>query len=483
LPWDASCFGTCPMRSQLLLAAVSCALVSGCLGDLFNLQSSQGYGDDETVEVSESRFAQCAAELEQVDDDLYIAADFPEPLPGETRYDETPVSAKGCIRWFRRVVNGQLVSQGLIAARGDVEAFNLPDGGYEFREQSRYLAKEDFTPTSQRLEIDSDGDGYLEAVMVRRFDSMGLLQQVISFFGMSDGLVTERRTLQPVSSDSVRWIEEKLVSGTLVVLRDVTVPALMETVGDGAPITCRAAGSRSVQCTPEHLAKIEKLLKQALKKGKKCLDEGLDNNSAGGATDRKILEHLIKTRAKNITRTCFEDPKILAQIHLGQPDSDPYGPKTMDVNIGHLDCDSDARIQSTLFHEMLHISRGPHDGPADEALFKLSKEGKLPYEKFVLTDSIRACEAYCFEGFNDRCTCAACFRVKNCDAPCKDKPPCDTPDFDGGYLMTQAVGTLCLMPPGMESGTRWFNTLAACKSSCPFGKCISYGTSCNSACN
>jgi hypothetical protein len=464
------------MRSQLLLAAVSCALASGCLGDLFNLQSEES--DDPTIEVPKTQFPQCTGALEQVDDDLYIAADFPEPSPGETRYDETPVSPKGCIRWFRQVVNGQLVSQGLIAARGDVEWFVL-DGGVGFKEQSRYLVKEDFTPTSQRLEIDSDGDGYLESVMASRYDAEGLVEQVISFFGMSNGAIVERRTLKRVDAQTLRWIEEKLISGELKTVRDQVAPAKME-AGINGSLGCYKDVTRNRDCSKQQQEQIQKELEAALKKGKACLDRGTKGGLKSNARDRKILEHLMKTRAKKVVRGCYEGADDYAYVHLFG--SSPYGEKLMMVNVGLLSCEPSSFVQSTLFHEMLHITRGPHS-ENDDDLFRLRKEGKISHEQFVLTDSRRACQEYCFEEVRNQCTCAACFETLACDDACKDEPSCDIRGTDGGYAITVAVGALCKMPEGMESGTHWNNSIKACESSCAFGKCTSYGVSCNPNCN
>jgi hypothetical protein len=158
---------------KLLLAAVSVFLCCSCMGDSFNR-----YHDDPASSAAEpppSRFPQCQLnEYEKVDYQLLAEAEFKhQPAPGLTVEEEIPVSPKGCIRYFQRIEDGVLVSQGLVMATGWVEMFVEVDGTLRYADHQRYLSREDFTPTSSRLEIDSNADGFVEALMMSSFDDLG----------------------------------------------------------------------------------------------------------------------------------------------------------------------------------------------------------------------------------------------------------------------------------------------------------------------
>lgn len=469
------------LNKTLLFAAVSFSLFTGCLGDSFFLQAEPM---PEASEMPASRFAHCVTMPvpERIDPNLYADAEFQhEPAPGLTVHEEVPVSPKGCVRYYQDIKDGQLVSTGVVRAAGIVEVYNTLDGSLAFREHEQFLRREVFTKTTSVLEIDEDGDGRIEVVMRGLYDSEGMVEQVITFFALSNGAVNERRTMKRIDANTIRWVEEKRISGALVITRDQVAPAVMEERieldGD-----CYKPGYRKVTCTAEQHAEIQKQLKEALKKGRDCLERAKDIPDERGAKDRHVIDHLIKTRANNIVRECFEGSGKYAHIDNVEPGSDPTGPHTMGINVGLLACQSSIRIQSTLFHEMLHISRGPHGNESGD-LQKLFEEGKMTREQWNVVDPMRACQTYCFEEVRNRCTCAACFQTLECDPACEKEAACDQQNQDGTWKLTQAVGALCKMPAGMESGTHWNRTLAACQATCAFGTCTSYGLACNTACN
>ena len=147
------------MRSTtLLLAAVSVLLVSGCLGDFFKLQPTPEDAPEKSVDFPNTKFPQCQGVEDPVDDDLFINNNFGgAPAAGFTGHEEIAQSKLGCIRWYRDVVNGAVVSEGLLMARGYVEVFSELDGGVGVREAQRYLSRQDYSEHGSRLEIDRDG--------------------------------------------------------------------------------------------------------------------------------------------------------------------------------------------------------------------------------------------------------------------------------------------------------------------------------------
>jgi hypothetical protein len=459
--------------SKSLLAAVSFSLFAGCLGDFFNL--APPYSD---VELPPSRFAQCALpEPERVDFRLLAEAEFQhQPAPGLTVDEELPVSAKGCIRYFQRIRDGRLVEQGLVMALGLVEVFNEPDGTVAFREHERYLSREVFTETSSRIETDSDADGFIEALMIGTFDEQGLVEQVITFFSPSNGQVDERRTMVRVDGDTIRWIEEKLVDGKLTVTRDQVAPAQMdanlETAGN-----CYFGEVQNVDCSAAEKERLRSELLKALEKGAACLAKAEQRGPKYGKKDRDLVAHLIKTRANHIYRGCFEGEDPLANVR--PVNSNPYGEKLIMVNVGMLRCQSSNFIQKVLFHEVLHLTRGPHDANSS-VITELRNDGKMTHNEYVYTDSLRACEAYCFEEVKNRCSCAACFQTMTCDPGCEGEASCHQKDASGQYVMSEAVGALC--GKGLDGQPRWYGTMAACSSVCSVG-CKSYSLSCNLHCN
>lgn len=461
---------------KALFAAVSLSLAAGCLGDWFNLAGGSDYSPA-PVELPPSRFPQCLGEPEEVDSSRLAEGEFPtEPSPGVTAYEEVPVSPKGCIRAYQRIVDGKLVGQGLVMALGAVEFFTTPDGAVAFREHERFLSKEVLTDTSSRIEIDDDGDGFIESTMVSSYDDQGLIEQVITFFNPSTGEVEERRTLRRVDPKTIRWIEEKRVDGRLQVTRDQVGPSRME---QAAPIGAGCLAEEEIPpgaCTAKEEQRIREMLKKMLEKGAECLAQG-KKGPRSGEKDRDLLAHLLRTRAQHLKLTCHEGKKALASIE--GIDSQPWGEQTVSMNSGHLRCGTDTQIQSTLFHEMLHITRGDHDGN-NEAIKDAIKSGKAPRSTWWYTDSLRACEAFCFGELKNRCSCAACFQTLGCDESCNGQPSCHEQGADGGYVMSDAVGAVCSSGP--EGKATWSATMASCRSGCG-GTCKSYSVSCNPNCN
>ncbi len=468
------------MHSKIaLFAAVSAALVSSCMGDFWYLQSEP---IPDAMDMPPSKFAHCAtAEQERMDPALYTAAKFEhEPAPGLDVYEEVPVSAQGCVRYFQHIQNGRVVSLGVVRYLGFFEVYNEPNGDVAFREAAMFLTRETRTDTTNTIEIDSDGNGHIAVVMRANYDEVGLVEQVITFFAASNGQISERRVLRRVDSSTVRWTEETLVAGELVLSRDDLAPARMEATFEG-PGACYIKGTQdNVGCDKDDKKLMEEQLQEALKQGSECLAR----QKSGEATnsDRELLQHIIKSRGPKIVMGCYEGGTghaYLDPVNRGNP----TGERLVMVNIGTLRCQSPRFVASTLFHEVLHITRGPHQ--YDTELNDLTNQGKMSQEAYRYTDSIRACEAFCFEGLKNRCSCAACFQVKTCNEPCAKEADCRVQDQSGKYLMSEAVGALCVPQKYLTIGKReWFATMEACRQNCGGPSyCKSYSLSCRTNCN
>lgn len=453
----------------------------------------------EGIELPPSKFAHCATlqEPERIDAALYTEARLEhQPAPGLDVYEEVPVSPLGCVRYFQEIKAGRLVSIGVVRAEGLVEGFVASNGEVAFREREVFLSRETRTETGYQIELDVAGDGQPDVLMTATYDDAGLVEQVISFFSPSSGRVAERRVLRRVDAATARWTEEKLVAGALVKTRDDLAPAKMEADSE-SPGDCYIDGAQqNVRCDADDRKKIEEQLQEALKKGSECLQRQQAANQSA-TTDRELLQHLIKTRGQKLFKGCFEGGNAHAYVDLIN-NGGPTGERLVMVNVGTLRCQSDRFVASTLFHEVLHITRGPHS--LDSELTDLRKEGKMSHEAYSYTDSIRACEAFCFEDLKNRCSCAACFQVSTCDALCANEASCAQQDLSGKYVMSEAVGALCVycdapLAPGPDSTPcsssnplrgkpSWSATMEACKQTCgPGGTCKSYSRSCNTNCN
>jgi len=120
--------------------------------------------------------------------------------------------------------------------------------------------------------------------------------------------------------------------------------------------------------------------------------------------------------------------------------------------------------------------------PDDGTLNKMRNDGDFDHLTYTYTDSIRACEEYCFGDIKTKCSCAACLQTLACDPACEDEASCTVEAPGGGYSMSEAVGALCT-PADSKVKPTWHKTMAACGASCKGGSCKSYSLSCDTNCN
>ncbi len=169
--------------------------------------------------------------------------------------------------------------------------------------------------------------------------------------------------------------------------------------------------------------------------------------------------------------------------------ADPNVPMTIHVSTDVLNGCPSNQVQGTIFHEVLHTSYLSHD-PRHE--LSDINDGLL----WAYTDSVYACERFCFGTLQTRCSCARCLKVRACDAPCSGYASCRVQDANGVDIMSEAVGAVCDRrgpdggAQGPASGTvpsvagQWYKTKADCQMSCATGaaNCQSFSLSCVAGC-
>jgi hypothetical protein len=468
------------MRSTTwLFLAVSCSFATGCLGDLFKLQLTPDDAPEKSFEYPNSKFPQCLGVEDPVDDEMFINNNLDgPPAAGFTGHEEVAQSKLGCIRWYRDVVNGAVTSEGMVMARGFVEVFTELDGGIGAREAQRYLSRQDYSDHGSRLEIDRNGDGFLESVTIEDFDGDGFLNRVSTYFSETTGQIQKRQTVHRVDADTLRWTEEVQVDGALKVVKDENGRAEMKAQKTTNGACYGHGGHWDMPCTQEEKDKIRKYLLEMLPQAQKCLRRarwGENKGLPGSGKDMSVLEHHIKGQAQQLLTHCFEGDDAFASME--GISKDIFGTKVLSVNAAMLRCETPNFIKGKLFHEVLHITRGQHD----EDVVNLGD--KMSDEAYTYSDPMRACDELCFGEIKTKCSCAVCLDTLACDPVCSDLPSCRKDDANGFPIMSEAVGSVCKMPGGIQGGTHWNATYAACESTCKGGTCKTFSVSCSPACN
>jgi hypothetical protein len=204
----------------------------------------------------------------------------------------------------------------------------------------------------------------------------------------------------------------------------------------------------------------------ALKSYTTCLD------GYGGGWSLSQLEAFLldDIKANEMNLSCFRDP-----TYFGEAQS---ATDTLRLNVDMLGgCENAGFVNSTIVHEMLHFTRGPHEFDLDGV------QGPFGPRAAAYSDPMRACEALCYgdSAVKTKCSCARCLGVKACDNRCAGLPSCRVGSPDGGApTMSEAVGSHC------AATNTWYSTMASCSgaSGCPGGKsgCKSYSVSCDPGC-
>lgn len=258
-------------------------------------------------------------------------------------------------------------------------------------------------------DYDDDDDGRAEVhVAITRGPTVADQQMVVTESAASAGVISERRTYTRTSETMVHvTIERPSPSGTLTVnsSEDTTVmqgDPLLQPLDANGVANCDTAGAR---------ATVQRALEDGIRQGIACM-QNLDPRA-----HRCLLDQLA---THDVQVHCTSGGNLYAQVSIFDTLVGPID-GTIDIDVddqNFFNLPNDTRRAATLFHELLHVCRGIHQGV---------NIGTGVQQKY--SDPIAACAATCFGDFTvrDRCTCATCRGVTPCDPQCVGMPPC--PEF------------------------------------------------------
>ncbi len=445
---------------------------------------SNGGGDAEDGggrEPTETAFPQCVDSTEGLSRAALFQATL-RPLTEDGVF-EIPLSATGRVRLVQTVEGGKLTRLSVRKAWG----FLISDGSRSVEAESEF-SDERFTDTSMRGEYFRDLGFYFPEVVAPRsqrlletleveLDGSGrMLRQVVREF--SEGRLSLEVEQTAVGTDQIRSVARAGRNGATELIWDTTGSAKMFSPVCG-PLRSGTPDSQVRDCTATELAQIQEELLGGLEQGKACIERVEE----GSTPDLGAIDGLVeRVKKKEGAIKCYTGGESAGYISRNSSGPGSALGATLNVNVGMLSlCDSSFR-RSTLFHEMLHLVRGPHD-EADEQVFELPA-GAIGPLTAALTDPIRACEELCFgdPARVTRCMCAKCLGTKACDDRCRGLPSCVVRNAAGVAVSSEAVGSMCYDPSGVNSPS-WHGTHMACTSVCSGGRtCKSYSVSCDDNC-
>ncbi len=408
----------------------------------------------------------CAGLNEELDLDAATAV-LAQPTVADG-VQELKVSASGCIVVRRGFVAGRLTTLSLRKYWGFA---TLLDGGITnpvLGEMETVWVDATFGNDGHNsFTMDSDGDRHVDYVFDESFQQGLLVSRVATWLDTS-GAITRRTTVTPATANEVTWkIEVATTSGLAVNYETQVSAAQLDVEANPACYTMTTTNDETVPC-PIDDAAIRKRLHDALSSFSKCLKD----LGAGTFSLQQLEVWLLDANfANTVDYRCFKGNAHVGRMHLDT--------NVLDLNEGLFtnNCEKPAIVDSSIVHELLHRTRGPHDFS--------NPMGPYGPRARAGSDSRYACEELCFGGIRTKCTCARCLGVKACDSRCDSLPSCRVDNPDGGpALASEAVGTYC------RTNNTWFQTKAACQATgaCPndsSGKsgCRSYSVSCDPNCN
>jgi hypothetical protein len=244
--------------------------------------------------------------------------------------------------------------------------------------------------------------------------------------------------------------------------------------------------SVNVPCTQDQLDAANAALDAALATGLACL-RGAGMASANSQI-AEALELFAQVFGRSVKIQCQHGSADQAHVN-NKEIANPNIPVTIYLNTGTLEGCPTNQVQGTLFHEVLHTLYLSHD-PRHE---KSDIDDAL---QWAYTDSMYACERFCFGKLQTLCACARCLKVRTCNDRCSSYDSCRVIDSSGITTMSEAVGAVCdrrdangdpagpLNKEGVAVAGQWYKTMTDCKMQCATGadKCESFSLSCNSSC-
>jgi hypothetical protein len=393
--------------------------------------------------------------------DAILSASFEE---GTTR---VPLSRNGCITFERVVEDGRLISARIERVIGTTEG---SDFSFEVVTIARWERDAD---GSLRGGIDADeddddaSDDFFE-IQELADEATGRWERTA--YDPSSRAVVSRVTLTREADGSLTQRHEALRDGSLVVTSEGAVE--LRTQSDLLDDLLDPSCSRR-DCSESELARIERLSREALAQGVDCLTQG--GQDRGNARATGLQELWVRWRGAHRFR-CISHCNHAGQFDLGALAGS--GPLSMELDTS-LD---DDELRSTISHEWTHGYRGGH---ADDVLDLIDRARSDPWHREILdvVDPMYACEAFCFGGTRNACTCAGCYGVRACHPLCASEPSCVTRDdtIPSLVLTSESVAASC-EPSLPLIGTRtWHTDMMACRSS-GCDDCRSWSVSCDPTC-
>lgn len=305
--------------------------------------------------------------------------------------------------------------------------------------------------TSSTGTRDSDLDGFdewraaiLRVVGVRGETRPTGVTVVVTEFDPSSQQLMRRRTSFLPGDGTMHVMVEEVTGGSLKVVSDYKIPAIVEVSELGA-----AAQERQyLQKAPPAACPIFDILVtlvNAAANGGKCL------RNSGMAAEAAFIAQLAAGLRFQVS--CSTGPGPKASIDPANT-SDPIQPINLVINLDNWNSNPGSR-ESVIFHELLHVALGEAHDPAQENLMKTNDP------RYREVDRVSACNSLCYNPDATKCECATCLRQKTCNAPCTAKKACYT---------TQKGGT-CPCPARLK----WYDSVSLCYAECSSGvACFGY---------
>jgi hypothetical protein len=448
------------MKDLLSVAFVAVGLAGCSCGSPF---PNFHIPDYPTPEDAGETYLDCLSQ-ELPDATSILAADAQLAALSEGSFD-LPLSAGGCWRVSRTVADGKVTAfqitrqlgpdidsmTGRISARAPVVLARLrvePDGSV--------VREFDADPDE-----DDPSDDFFELVERVEASSHTVVRTT---YNPASREVASRLTLARDANGPTRTLD--VVQGG-VLTPGTTEPVTAEQYsagGDGPNCVHR-------ECTADEIRTLENARREMTQKSWDCLTDM--GRNPGQARARKMVE-LTMQWSEAHSFSCVSNCNFVGRWCLScQQDG---GPLSMEID------PSTPNLPGIIGHEFAHGYIDVHASELLPLIDAAANGDSVAQRMRDAADPMYACEAYCFGGTVNRCTCARCLGVRACDPPCRDLPSCTVEDdvLPGTYWASEAVGAIC--DPLVGTPT-WHLDMRSCESSCSVGgSCTSYSVSCDSSC-
>ena len=434
-------------------------------------------GDDDDDDDLPAAHTEC---LQVQEIDLVSIMKTPVP-PASEGTSEVPLTADGCVRLSRTVQGGVLTAlsirrwSGFIGFDPGIFDGGIPDvTGIELSEiEYVYVDWKVAADGSLQVLFNLDGTDTPDARLVESYSGDRIARKEYTRFNRASDEVEQRRTLTTKDADTVHFKVERRKDGALTTVAEFDAPSRQR---QNMPCYSQppAGPSDTIACSEDFKKMVRDRVKSALDSSIACFSKYED----GWSIEQLRMYLFQQMHGDSLEVECFQSNEYVGEMDVGRK-----GPK-LRINAEIFKCEQASFIDATLFHEVMHELRGPHDANDNELDGRLMGFGPRAN---AYTDSIRGCEELCFGTIKTACSCAACFETDTCDSRCSSLGSCIARDPMGNATMSEAVGALCRdpanVPADMKKST-WHATMMDCQSNCAFGaaQCKSYSLSCDDSC-